>query len=104
MSEQQTKDILALQQAIRKRLLELGYADDPSAARLSRHLAEISVLGHAFYESTLPLFLSIDRDNIQALSQLSVSMKCDLEELADALTDIDIDLRNLMEFLNSRQL
>jgi hypothetical protein len=53
MSEQQTKDILALQQAIRKRLLELGYADDPSAARLSRHLAEISVLGHAFYESTL---------------------------------------------------
>jgi hypothetical protein len=31
-------------------------------------------------------------------------MKCDLEELADALADVDIGLHNLMEFLNSRQL
>jgi hypothetical protein len=102
MSEQQTKEILELQQEILHRFLELGYADNASAARLSRHLAEIAVLGQAFRQTTLPLFLAVNRDNGAALSQLAVSMKCDLEELADALTDVEVDLRELMEFFKSR--
>jgi hypothetical protein len=102
MEEQQTNEILELQSALRLRLLELGYADDHSATRLSRHLAEIAVLGETFRRTTLPLFLSIDRDNLNALQQLSVSIKCDLEELSDAVTDVEPEARSLMEFFQHR--
>lgn len=65
MSEQQTREILELQKDNHDRLLKLGYADDLSAAKLSCHLAESAVLGKAFKETTLPLFLTIDRDNLR---------------------------------------
>ena len=100
MSVDETARIIDPQQRISKRLAELGYADTDSANRISRHLAEISILGQAFGQTTLPLFLTLNRDNSDALAQLAVSLKCDLEELRDALIDVDRDLHTLMEFLN----
>lgn len=100
MSLDETARIVELQRRISDRLAELGYADADSANRISRHLAEISVLGEAFGQTTLPLFLTMNRDNSDALAQLAVSLKCDLEELRDALVDVDRDLHALMEFLN----
>jgi hypothetical protein len=100
MSLDETERIIELQHRISIRLAELGYADTDSANRISRHLAEISILGQAFGETTLPLFLTLNRDNSDALAQLAVSFKCDLEELRDALIDVDRDLHTLMEFLN----
>jgi hypothetical protein len=100
MSLDETERIVELQHRILIRLAELGYADADSANRISRHLAEISILGQAFGQTTLPLFLTLNRDNGDALAQLTVSFKCDLEELRDALVDVDRDLQALMEFLN----
>lgn len=101
MSKKLIGEILELQQTVATRLAELGYADDSSAATISRHLADVAVLGRDFAENTLPLFLTMDRDHQEALARLIVSIKCDLEELQDALSDVDADLRSLMEFLNA---
>jgi hypothetical protein len=98
------QQIIELQGNIRARLLEFGYADDLKATQLSRHLAEIAVMGEAFRKTTLPLFLTVDRDNLKTIAQLTVSIKCDLEELSDALTDVEPDLRDLMEYFNHRTL
>ena len=100
MDVDETARILDLQNRISIRLAELGYADRDSANRISRHLAEIAILGQGFAQNTLPLFLTMNRDNSDALAQLAVSLKCDLEELRDALVDVDRDLHSLMEFLN----
>lgn len=100
MSVDETERIIELQHRILIRLAELGYADADSANRISRHLAEISIFGQAFGQTTLPLFLTLNPDNSDALARLAVSFKCDLEELRDALVDVDRDLQALMEFLN----
>ena len=100
MGLDETSRILDLQNRISIRLAELGYADTDSANRISRHLAEIAVLGHTFGQTTLPLFLTMNQDNTEALAQLAVSVKCDLEEIRDSLIDVDRDLQALMEFLN----
>jgi len=97
-----TSEIIQLQEKISIRLAELGYADSTSAANIARHLAEIAVLGNSFAQTTLPLFLSVDRDHAEPLSQLIVSIKCDLEELGDSISDSDSDLRALMQFLHER--
>jgi hypothetical protein len=100
VTEQQTQQLVQLQQLISNRLSEFGFADPVTAARISRHLAEISVLGQAFADHTLPLFLSLNRDNLAALSTLVASLKCDLEELSDALIDVNEDLGSLSDFVS----
>ena len=97
-----TAEIVQLQQQIFTRLAELGYGHTVSAENIARHLAEISVLGKAFSETTLPLFLTLDREHLEPLAQRTVSIKCDLEELADSIHDSDSDIRSLMQFLNDR--
>ena len=72
-----------------------------SAENLSRQLASIAVLGNTFAQTTLLLFLSISKEHKESLAQLATSIKCDLEELGDAISDVDLDLRALMEHLQS---
>jgi hypothetical protein len=98
--DEEAEQILTLQQQLLLRLSELGYAEPNSAVRIARHLAEISVLAHAFAEHTVPLLLNVNVENRSAINQIAVSLKVDLEELGDAITDVDADLRSLMEFLN----
>lgn len=69
---------------------------------LSRNLAHVSVLGRNFAEHTLPLFLSVSPGHHESLANLSVSLKCDLDEIRDALTDLEPDLTLLLELLNPR--
>ncbi len=102
MSDSETEAIVVLQGRLRLRLLELGMADGLPLENLSRHLAHISVLGRNFSEHTLPLFLSLSPEHHDSLASLSVSLKCDLEELRDALTDAEPDLLTLMQLLNPR--
>jgi hypothetical protein len=102
VDEDLTANIVSLQIAIQNRLAELGYANSPSAEKIGRHLAEISVLTKAFYEKTLPLFISIDPQHLSAITQLLVTMKCDLEEIQDSLVDVESELRDLMTFLQER--
>jgi hypothetical protein len=100
MPDPETSAIADLQSRIRSRLAELGYPNSVSADNLAHHLAEISVLSRAFSETTLPLFLSMSTDHPEALARLSVSLKCDLEEIRDQISDLNADLLELMQFLN----
>lgn len=100
MTTKQTAEIVELQQAIEARLVDLGFLEKPAVANISRYLAEFVVLSRAFGEETLPLFLSVDNSHRDALAQLIVSIKCDVEELRDSLTDVDADLHSLMVYLN----
>ena len=100
MSDSQTEAILLLQNRLRIRLAELGLQEGTTTNNLQRHLAEIAVLGNEFAERTLPLFLSISPENPQSIAQLAATIKCDLDELRDALTDVQSDLIELMQFLN----
>lgn len=98
-----TAEIVQLQQEISARLAELGYADTLSAGKIARHLAEIAVLGNAFATTTLPLFLTVDREHTEPLAQLITSIKCDLEELGDSISDSAPDISSLMHYLNDRR-
>ena len=100
MSDPQTEAILVLQNRLRIRLAELGLHNSPTADSLQRHLAEIAVLGNTFAQHTLPLFLSMSLENTDSIARLAATIKCDLDELRDALTDVQSDLVELMHFLN----
>lgn len=102
MSDAETAAIISLQSQLRQRLLDLGLPPGLPLENLSRQLAHISVLGRNFAEHTLPLFLTIAPEHNDSLARLSVSLKCDLDELRDALTDAEPDLVALMQLLNPR--
>ncbi len=100
MSASQTEAILLLQNQLRIRLAELGFQDTQAAGSLQRHLAEIAVLSNDFAQHTLPLFLSMSLENSESIAQLATTIKCDLDELRDALSDVQTDMIELMQFLN----
>ena len=102
MSDAETAAIVSLQSHLRQRLIDLGLPPGLPLESLSRQLAHISVLGRNFAEHTLPLFLTIAPEHDDSLARLSVSLKCDLDELRDALTDVEPDLVALMQLLNPR--
>ncbi len=101
MSDSETSAIIELQQRLRARLLELGFAAGPVSSNVEHHLAEIAVLARNFAEHTLPLFVSLAPEHRESLARLVVSIKCDLDQLRDALTDIEPDLLELMNYLNA---
>ena len=100
MSDQETQEIVRLQQRLQARLRELQFQDGTVAQNVSHHLAEISVLGRNFAEQTLPLFLSMSTEHKEAIGALAVSLKCDLDEIRDAISDVLNDVVELMQFLN----
>lgn len=102
MSDPETAEIVSLQSRLRQRLIDLGMSEGLPLENLSRHLASISVLGRNFAEHTLPLFLGVSLDHSDSLASLSVSLKCDLDEIRDSLTDVEPDLLALMQLLNER--
>lgn len=100
MSDSETIAIVDLQQRLRERLAELGFPPGTASSNVEHHLAEIAVLGRNFAEHTLPLFLSLSLEHRESLARLIVSIKCDLDQLRDSLTDIEPDLVELMQYLN----
>lgn len=102
MRDENTREFVNVQQALRQRLEEFGFADGSAISRLSHHLAEIATLGHQLSEQTIPLLLEIDRDNGKALLSLTTAMKCDIEQLGDAISDVHQDMLSLMSFFETR--
>ena len=99
MDENTMKRSVELQQRIQMRLEELGFADPVAIARISRLLSEIAVLGQEFAEHSLPLFLTINRENRSSLGVLSASFKADLEQIGDVVSDVRQDLFELVDYL-----
>ena len=102
MSDSETGAIVELQQQLRTRLTQLGFPAGTTANNVEHHLAEIAVLSRNFAKHTLPLFLSLSLEHRESLAQLIVSIKCDLEQLRDSLTDIEPDLMELMHYHNDQ--
>lgn len=102
MPDENTRKFADLQEQLRVRLEQVGFADGAAASRLSHHLAEIAVLGKQLAEETIPLFLTLDPDNNKILLSLATAMKCDIEELGDAITDVHEDMLSLMSFFDAR--
>ena len=102
MSDSETGAIVELQQRLSDRLAQLGFPAGKTSSNVEHHLAEIAVLGRNFAEHTLPLFLSLSLEHRESLAHLIVSIKCDLEQLRDSLTDIEPDLMDLMHYLNDQ--
>jgi hypothetical protein len=98
MDDAITQRILELQQQVTNRLAQFGYADADSTLRSGRHLAEISVYGERFANVTLPLFLTLHDENRTAVIELVLAMKTNLDELRDALLDVEADLQNVVDF------
>ena len=95
MSDPETSEIIALQSNLVRRLGEVGI-EDRTRDNLARELAHVAALGRSFAEHTLPLFLSMDADHKDLLHQVVISMKRDLDELGDAIHDIEIDFPDLI--------
>jgi hypothetical protein len=100
MSDQETQEIVRFQQRLQERLRELKFHDGAVSQNVAHHLAEIAVLGRNFADTTLPLFLSMSAEHTEAVGQLAVSIKCDLDEIRDAISDVLNDVVELMQFLN----
>jgi hypothetical protein len=100
MTDSETVSIIELQNRIRIRLAELGFLSGATSSNIERHLAHVGILSRNFAAQTLPLFLTVSPDHADSIAQLITSIKCDLDELRDAITDLEPDLILLMEFLN----
>ena len=96
MSDPETSEIVKLQELLLGRFEELGIG--PKATNnLARELAHIAVLGRRFEENTLPLFLSLRTEHAHALFELVNAMKRDLDELRDAIQDLEPDFPALIK-------
>jgi len=102
MSDSETAAIVSLQSRLRQRFVDLEMPHGLQLENLSRHLAHISVLGNNFAEHTLPLFLGLALEHRDSLATLATTLQHDLEELRDALTDVEPDLSALTHYLNQR--
>ena len=90
MSDSETSEIVKLQELLLGRFEELGIGAR-ATSNLARQLAHIAVLGRRFGENTLPLFLSLRPEHAHALFELVNAMKRDLDELRDAIQDLESD-------------
>lgn len=97
MSDPPTAEIIALQQRLISRFDEIGGIGRETRNNLARELAHISVLARAFSEKILPLFLSVDLQHERVLKDLIVSMKQHMDEVRDAIEDLEPDYSQLIE-------
>jgi hypothetical protein len=63
-------------------------------------VAEISIYGERFANVTLPLFLTLHDENRTAGMELVLAIKTNLDELRDALLDVEADLQNVVNFFH----
>ena len=96
MSDSETSEIVKLQELLLGRLEEFGIGEK-ATNNLARQLAHIAVLGRRFGENTLPLFLSLRPEHVHALFELVNAMKRDLDELRDAIQDLESDFPALIK-------
>ena len=100
MSDTETREIVKLQQHLLNRFQELG-TSATVGNNLAGRLALIAVLGRRFGDDTLPLFLTLRTEHAQALSDLVNAMKRDLDELRDAIQDLEADFPALIKTIDT---
>ncbi|HET8668245.1 MAG TPA: hypothetical protein VFM10_09725 [Terriglobales bacterium] len=98
MSDSATERMIELQKQLRIRLAELGF-DGVSASNVVHRFAEISVLANDLADKCMPLLLEMSPEHRDALLSLVAHIKWDMDEIKDAITDLEPDITELMNFL-----
>jgi len=96
----EVKLIADLQECIARKLNDLGYVDGESAGDIIHHLAEVAVLGNKLFKITVPRFLALPAGRSAELADVAVDLQTDLEEMKDAISEMEPHLLRLVNFLN----
>lgn len=99
---ERTEQILELQKQLDSRLGELGFASHHQVANIVHRLAEVSVLGRALSSESVPLLLGLSSEHKEAVARLLGAIKLDLQEMRDAISDMEPDLNELVQFLRTQ--
>jgi len=99
-SNEEVRDILALQERIGRKLDELQFVDQEAQGEIIHHLAEVAVLGRKLADNSLKQFLSLPPDQKEKLADLVVDIQTDLDEIKEAISDLEASLLKLVNFLN----
>ena len=99
MSDAETKYVVELQTRLSSKLAELGFTADPQAREFVHHLAEIAARCRTLEQESLPLFNSLSAEHRRSFAQLLMEIKSDLDAIQDSITDIQPDLRALVDHL-----
>lgn len=101
MSDSATERMMELQTRLRIRLAELGF-EGVAASNVVHRLAEITVLAKDLADSALPLLLDLSPDHHDALLSVLTTIKSDVDEIRDAITDVEPDYTELLQRLQAR--
>ena len=80
---------MALQQLLTSPTDEICGVGPNIRSKLKQQSARVSLLARAYSEKILALFLSMDPRHAQMLQELIVSMKRNLDEVRDAIEDLE---------------
>jgi TnpA family transposase len=97
----EVQEILDLQERIGQRLHELQFVDQEAQGAIIHHLAEVAVLGRKLADNSLQQFLRLPAEQGEQLADLVVDIQTDLEEIKEAILDMEAGLLKLVNFLNS---
>lgn len=101
MSDLVTQRIMELQTRLRIRMAELGFTG-AAGSNVVHYLAEIGALSRDLADQALPLFLELSPAHTQALASVVAHIKWDLEEIRDAIQDMEPDLTELLKLLRQQ--
>jgi hypothetical protein len=98
MHDRTTERIIELQKQLRIRMAELGFGG-VQASNVVHHLGEIAGLAHDLASDSVPLFLELSPAHKQALVEVLLHLKRDLDEIKDGIQDMEPDFTELLKFL-----
>lgn len=101
MSDSATERIIELQKNLTIRLAELGF-NGTRAANVVHRLAEITVLAKDLADESVPLFLEMSPEHRDAMGALVSHIKWDMDEIRDAISDLEADFIELMSYMQVR--
>jgi hypothetical protein len=96
-----TQRIMELQSRLRIRLAELGF-QGVQASNVVHHLSEIAALAQDLAGDAVPLFLELSPAHKDALVEMVAHIKRDLDEIKDAIQDMEPDLTELLKYLQQK--
>ncbi len=101
MADLTTERIMELQNRLRIRFAELGFGG-VQASNVVHHLAEIAAIARDVSSESVPLFLDLSPAHKEALAAVVAQLKAELDEMRDAIQDLEPDFTELLKFLQQK--
>jgi hypothetical protein len=101
IDEQEIRSISELQHRIGQKLDSLGFTQDPDSwGNIVHHLAEVSYKGKRLGLDYIPKLLSLAPAEKEQTGDLVLEIQTDLEEMNHAISAMEADLIELVNFLH----